>query len=71
MHREYISDELRRLEGKVVEGERQLAELEKELVALKQRKQDIGEVEAALALLHDCQHRLQQDRFRLLSLLQP
>jgi len=30
MYRECISDELRRLEGEVVEGERQLAELEKE-----------------------------------------
>jgi predicted nucleic acid-binding Zn-ribbon protein len=71
MHRECISDELRRLEGEVVEVERQLAELEKELVALKQTKQDVSEIEAALALLRDCQHRLQQDRARLLSLLQP
>ena len=70
MHRS-ISDELRRLEGEVVEGERQLAELEKELVALKRTKQDASEIEAALALLHDCQHRLQQDRSRLLTLLQP
>ena len=71
MHKENISDELRRLEGEVVEGERQLVELETELVALKQKERNLSEIEAALALARACQHRLQQDRIRLLSLLQP
>jgi len=71
MHKENISDELRRLEGEVVEGERQLVELETELVALKQKERNISEIKAALAFARECQHRLQQDRIRLLSLLQP
>jgi hypothetical protein len=70
MHRENISDELRRLEGEVVQGERQLAELEERLVELKRQKEDTDEVEAALELTRECQQRLQQDRLRLLSLLQ-
>ena len=71
MHRENISDELRRLESEVVQGEQQLAELEASLVELKRQKQDTDEVEAALELTRECQQRLQQDRLRLLWLLQP
>jgi hypothetical protein len=55
----------------VVEGERQLAEQEALLVALKREGKDVSKVKAALDQMRE-DHRLrQQDRERLLSRLQP
>jgi hypothetical protein len=71
MHRDSLLDELRRVEREVVEGERQLAEQEARLVALKRQNQDMDEARAELEMLRESQRRREQDRQRLLSLLQP
>ena len=47
MHRHSLLDELRRIEHEVVEGERQAAELEAQLVALKRKNGDLSEARAA------------------------
>ena len=71
MYRDVLLDELRQIARDVVEGERQLAEQEALLVALRREGKDVGKVEAALEQMR-ADHRLrQQDRERLLSLLQP
>ena len=70
MNRDAICDELRRLEGEVVECERQLAEQEKLVVELKRNKQDTTDAGAELERMWQNQHRRQQDRLHLLSLLQ-
>jgi hypothetical protein len=71
MYRDALLDELRQIGRDVVEGERQLAEQERLLVALKREGKDVSKVEAALEQMR-ADHRLrQQDRERLLSLLQP
>jgi hypothetical protein len=70
MNREAISDELRCLEGEVVECERQFAEQEALVVALKHDNQNTTVAAAQLALMRESQHRRQQDGLRLLSLLQ-
>jgi hypothetical protein len=71
MHRDSLLDELRRVEREVVEGERELADQEARLVALKRQNQDIGGAQAELELLRESQRRREQDRQRLLALLQP
>ena len=71
MYRDALLDELRQIGRDVVEGERQLAEQEALLVALKGQGKDVSKVEAALEQMR-ADHRLrQQDRERLLSQLQP
>jgi hypothetical protein len=70
MNRETICDELRRLEGEVVEAEQALAEQEALLVKLKREGQDVGKLESALNLMREQQQSRQQDRLRLLALLQ-
>ena len=71
MHREVILEELGRVERDVVEGERQLAEQEALLVALKGQNLDLTEARALLEMMRENQQRRDQDRQRLLSLLQP
>jgi hypothetical protein len=70
MNRDTIIDELRRLEGEVVEAERELAEQEALLVRLKSERQDVSKVASALNLMREQQQSRQQDRLRLLVLLQ-
>ena len=71
MHQDALLDELRRVGRDVVEGERQLAEQEALLVALKRKNKDVRKVEAALEQLREDQRLREQDRQRLLSMLQP
>ena len=71
MHRDVLLDELRQVGRDVVEGERLLAEQEALLIALKRENKDVRKVEAALEQLREGQHLREQDRQRLLSLLQP
>ena len=71
MHQDALMDELRQVGRDVVEGERLLAEQEALLVALKQENKDVSMVEAALEQMREDQRLREQDRQRLLSLLQP
>ncbi|MGY8683349.1 hypothetical protein Q2941_37065 [Bradyrhizobium sp. UFLA05-153] len=71
MLNEALLDELRQLERDTVEGERRLAEQEALVISLKQQKQDASSAQAELEGLRENQRRRQQDRHRLLSLLQP
>ena len=71
MHQDALMDELRQVGRDVVEGERLLAEQEALLVALKQENKDVGMLEAALEQMREDQRLREQDRQRLLSLLQP
>lgn len=71
MHRDTFLDELRRIEREVAEGERLLAEQEEFLVTLKKDGQDISGATAELEATRASQRLRQQDRQRLLSLLQP
>jgi hypothetical protein len=63
--------ELSRVERDVVEGERQLAEQEALLVDLKRQNLDQRQGRAVLEMMRENQLRRDQDRQRLLSLLQP
>ena len=71
MHLDALLDELRQVGRDVVEGERLRAEQEALLVALKQENKDVRMVEAALEQMREDQRLREQDRQRLLSLLQP
>lgn len=71
MNKDHLSDELRRVECEVAEGERQLAIQEARVVAAKQNsRRDVGELRL-LETMRENQRARQQDRQRLLSLLQP
>jgi hypothetical protein len=70
MNREAICDELRRLEIEVVEAEQALAEHEALLLALRRERQDDSRVVSELNLMREQQQGRQQDRLRLLALLQ-
>jgi GTPase involved in cell partitioning and DNA repair len=70
-NRNYLYDELRRIEQEVVRGEQQLAEQEELLVCLKTQYQDTAPVEAFLDELRSRQRALQEDRSRILSMMQP
>jgi hypothetical protein len=59
------------LERDVVAGERRLAELEALVADLKRQKLDTGKAEAELQTMRENQRLRQQDRQRILSLLQP
>ena len=65
-----LLDELRRVELAVVEGERQLAEQEALLVSLKKGNSHRQEPGAILEIKSGNQQLREQDRRRLLSLLQ-
>ncbi|MBR0790010.1 hypothetical protein JQ631_13105 [Bradyrhizobium manausense] len=71
MDRTSIYDELSRVERDVVAGERQLAEQERLVLDLKKDGQNTVNAEKELERLRDCQRLRDQDRQRLLSLLQP
>ena len=70
MYRDSLLDELRRVELAVVEGERQLAEQEALLVSLKKGNGDLSQAQAVLEMMRENQQLREQDRRRLLSLLQ-
>ncbi|MDA9490861.1 MULTISPECIES: hypothetical protein [unclassified Bradyrhizobium] len=71
MDRTSIYDELGRVEREVVAGERQLAEQERLVLDLKREGQNAASAEKELERLRECQRLRDQDRQRLLSLLQP
>ncbi|QOZ54900.1 hypothetical protein [Bradyrhizobium sp. CCBAU 53338] len=71
MDRTSIYDELSRVERDVVAGERQLAEQERLVLDLKRDGQNAAGAENELERLRKCQRLRDQDRQRLLSLLQP
>ncbi|MGY4503113.1 hypothetical protein ACVWYH_007070 [Bradyrhizobium sp. GM24.11] len=71
MDRTSIYDELGRVERDVVAGERQLAEQERLVLDLKREGQNTENAEMELERLRECQRLRDQDRQRLLSLLQP
>jgi hypothetical protein len=67
----HLFDELRQIEQDVVRGEQQLAEQEDLLVSLKIQNKDTAQVEAFLDELRSRQKALQEDRSRVLSMMQP
>lgn len=71
MYKDPLQDELRELEREVVEAERQLAAQEALIVDLKRQKLETSKAEAELEAMRANQRRRQQDRHRLLALLQP
>jgi hypothetical protein len=71
MINEPLLDELRQLERDVVDCERRLAEQEALVVLLKRQNEDISKAQAELERMRHDQRCRQQDRQRLLSLLQP
>lgn len=72
MNKDAIYDELRRVELEVVESERRLAEQEALVMSLTQQGgESLSKARALLDALRANQQRRQQDRLRLLSLLQP
>jgi hypothetical protein len=66
---EAVDDELRPIEGEVVQGERQLAEQEALLVALQRQKEDTSQVREELERMRAQQRAREHERQRLLSLL--
>jgi hypothetical protein len=71
MHRDAIFEELRQIERRVVEGERFLAKREAQLLDLKRQDQDTTKAWAELQAMRGNRQCLEQDRQRILSLLQP
>jgi len=71
MYRDSLLDDLGRVERDVVEGERQLAEQEALLVALRRQNEDTGKASALLETMRENQRSREQERQRLLALLQP
>jgi hypothetical protein len=70
MNTDALADELRRLEHEVVAAERQLADQESTLVELRRGREDAREAGAQLDLMGKQPRERQQERLRLLSLLQ-
>ena len=71
MDRDTLLDELRKVQHEVVAGERKLAEQESLLIALKGQNEDTTNALAVLEQMRESQRRRDEDRQRLLSLLQP
>lgn len=71
MYKDPIYDELRQVERDVVKGERRLAAQETLIVELKRQGLNTDNAEKELEILRQNQRRCDQDRQRLLSLLQP
>lgn len=71
MNNQALYDELIRIEGEVMQGELQLAEQEALLVALQRQKEDTSKAREQLEMMRTTQRVREQDRQRLLSLLQP
>ncbi|WFU26331.1 hypothetical protein QA649_09015 [Bradyrhizobium sp. CB1717] len=70
MFNDALFDELRRLEHEVVEAERRMARQEALIFDLKREGQDVGEAKAELEIMRGVQRQRQQDRQRLLALMQ-
>jgi hypothetical protein len=68
---EAVHDELRRIEGEVAQGERQLAEQEGLLVDLQRRKEDTSKVREELEMMRTQQRAREHERQKLLSMLRP
>jgi hypothetical protein len=68
---EAVYDELRRIEGEVAQGERQLAEQERLLVALQRQHEDTSKVRDELERMRTNQRAREQERQKLLSLIRP
>jgi len=66
-----VYDELRRIEGGVIEGERRLAEQEALLVALQRQNEDTGKVREELERMRAQQRLREHERQRLKSLIHP
>jgi hypothetical protein len=71
MNKTYASDELRQVERDVVQRERRLAQQEKLVLELRREGKDTSDAETELQTLRKNQRVRDQDRGRLLSLLQP
>jgi hypothetical protein len=71
MRMDLLLDELRQVGRDAVEGERQLAEQEALLIALKRENKDASKVKAVLERMREDQRLREQDRQRILSRLQP
>ena len=70
LKRDVILDELRRLEVEVVQAELELAQQEALLIKLKRACEDVSDVQSTVNLMREQQQCRQQDRLRLLALLQ-
>jgi len=66
-----IHEELRRIEGEVVQGERQLAEKEKLLVTVRRQKGEESEALEELEMMRAEQREREQRRQQLLAMLRP
>jgi hypothetical protein len=71
MYRDSVMNELRQIELAVINGKRQLAEQEALLVSLKNENRYMVKAQAELEMMRENQLRYEQDRQRLLSMLQP
>jgi hypothetical protein len=71
MDKTSIYDELRKLENDRAEGEQRLARQEALIIELRRQNLDTTKAEAELQTMYHDQRRYDQDRQRLLSLLQP
>ena len=71
LYKDALLDELRQVERDIVEGERQLAKQERLVASLKAQNGDPGKAQAVLDMMRENQRRRDQDRQRLLSMLQP
>ena len=71
VHTEAVNDELRRIEGEVVQGERQLAEQEALIVTLQRKNENTTKVREELERMRDQQRAREHERQRLLSLIHP
>jgi hypothetical protein len=67
MYKDAILDELRRVERDVVEGERQLADQEALMVALKRQNKDTSKASAEPHMIREAQQRREVERQRLLA----
>jgi hypothetical protein len=65
-----VHDELRRIEGEVVQGERQLAEKEKLLVTLRGQNEE-SKIRAELEMMLAQQREREQQRQQFLAMLRP
>src|SRR3954454_19935184 len=71
MDTSFLQDELRQIENEVVASERRLAELEALVAEKKRQRLDTEDEETELQGMRESQRLRQQDRQRILSLMQP
>ena len=70
MDTSFLQDELRQIENEVVASERRLAELEALVAENKRQGLDTGNEETELHGMRESQRLRQQDRQRILALMQ-